>query len=149
MHIYVRTSLTKPSISFNRFAAERDAYAIQHFVGEVERLYGVLDTFLKDREYLVCGKFSIADIANFAVVDVGPAVGVDRTQFPNLHRWWKNIASRPAVQRGSVVPFANPLLGATYMRRLVDEPEFKKEEDKLFGDIHRAKEQYGYKYSSP
>ena len=135
--------------SFLRFAEEHVPFAVQHFVGEVERLYGILDARLADSEYLVGNRFSIADIANFAVVDVGPTAGVDRSQFPNLYRWWKAIASRPAVQRGSSVPFPNPFLGAAYLDRFNDELGFKEKEDELFLNIKKAKEQYGYKYASP
>ena len=118
-------------------------------MGEVERLYGVLDTRLADREYLVGEQYSIADIANFAIVDVGPTAGVDPSQFPNLERWWSKIAGRPAVQKGSIVPFPLPLLGAAYRQRLEDEPEFKEKEEELFERVDAAKKQYGYKYSSP
>lgn len=135
--------------SFNRFASEHDPFAIQHFVGELERLYGVLDAWLADHEYLVGNRYSIADIAVFAVVDVGPAAGIKRGQFPNLERWWSNISSRPAVQKGSTVPFPNPMLGATYQHRLSEDPEFKRQEDELFQAVKDAKERYEYKYSSP
>jgi glutathione S-transferase len=53
---------------FYRLAKERIPYPTQRYVGETERLYGILDNQLKDRDYLVGpgkGKYSIADIANF------------------------------------------------------------------------------------
>ncbi len=53
---------------FYRLAKERIPYPTQRYVGESERLYGILDNQLKDRDYLVGtgkGKYSIADIANF------------------------------------------------------------------------------------
>lgn len=135
--------------SFNRFASEHDPFAIQHFVGELERLYGVLDAWFDDRKYLVASKYSIADIALFAVIDVGPAAGIDRHQFTNLQRWWSNIAKRPAVQKGSTLPFPNPMLGATYQQRLDEDKEFKQQEDAVFQAVKDAKGKYGYKYSSP
>ena len=61
--------------------------------------------------------FSIADIANFAVVDVGRTSGIDRSKFEHVERWWKVIAARTAVQKGSMVPFPNPMLGCTYIQR--------------------------------
>jgi len=135
--------------SFLRLDPEQDQYAIQHFVGVVERMYGILDSRLASRDYIVGDRFSIADIANFASVDVGPAAGVDRSQFPNLYKWWKRISSRPAVQKGSSVPFPNPLLGAEYLRRLQEEPGVQEREDEVFAAINAAKERYGYKYESP
>ena len=112
-------------------------------------MYGILDTRLSTREYLVSDRFSIADIANFAVVDVGPTAGVDRSKFLHLDRWWKMVAARAAVQKGSTVPFPNPMLGATYVQRLKDEAGFEEQEEEVFKKIEDAKVQYGYKYSSP
>jgi len=53
---------------FYRFAKERIPYPTQRYLGETERLYGILDHALTSRDYLVgpgAGKYSIADIANF------------------------------------------------------------------------------------
>ncbi|CAD6440075.1 85ad0488-f184-4e6b-8703-312142ff95d7 [Sclerotinia trifoliorum] len=57
---------------FYRLAKERMPYPTQRYISECERLYGVLDRFLADRNYLVGpgrGKYSIADIANFTQVN--------------------------------------------------------------------------------
>lgn len=54
---------------FYRLAKERIPYPTQRYVGESERLYGILDNQLRDRDYLVGpgkGKYSIADIASFS-----------------------------------------------------------------------------------
>lgn len=54
---------------FFRLAKERIPYPTQRYVGETERLFGILDSHLADRDYLVGpgkGKYSIADIANFS-----------------------------------------------------------------------------------
>jgi glutathione S-transferase len=104
---------------------------------------------LSTREYLVGNHFSIADIANFAVVDVGRTSGVDRARFEHVDRWWKTIAARPATQTGSMIPFPNPMLGRTYMQRWMEEPGFKEQEDAVFKTIEDAKVKYGYLYSSP
>lgn len=93
--------------------------------------------------------FSIADIAVFAVVDVGPMAGIDRSSFPNLYRWWNLISARPAVQRGSTVPFANPVLGQSYLQRIGEDTGLKQQEEELFEKIEEAKARYGYKYFSP
>lgn len=45
---------------FYRLAKERIPYPTQRYVGETERLYGVLDKQLEGKEYLVGGKYSIA-----------------------------------------------------------------------------------------
>lgn len=137
---------------FYRFSKERIPYPTQRYVGETERLYGVLDHQLSSRDYLVGpgrGKYSIADIANFGWVNVSYFAGVDLSKFPNLERWWKSIEERPAVRAGLRVPSESKIVNSAYLRRLKEEPEFKENEDKLkeFGD--KAKEQYNYKYASP
>lgn len=61
------------AIHFYRLAKERVPYPTQRYMGETERLYGILDNQLKDRDYLVGpgkGKYSIADIASFPWVNV-------------------------------------------------------------------------------
>ncbi|KAH8770626.1 glutathione S-transferase [Hyaloscypha finlandica] len=137
---------------FYRLAKERIPYPTQRYVGETERLYGVLDHQLQDREYLVGpgkGKYSIADIANFGWVNIAYFSGVDLSKFPNLEKWWKRVHDRPAVKKGTSVPTESKIANAAYQRRLKEEPEFKENEDKLKELGNKAKEQYGYKYASP
>lgn len=134
---------------FYRLAKERIPYPTQRYVGETERLYGVLDIQLKDKDYLVGNKYSIADIANFSWVNVSYFAGVDLSKFPNLEKWWKRINDRPAVQKGTSIPNESQIVNAAYQRRLKEEPEFKQKEDELKGICEKAKEQYNYKFSSP
>jgi len=89
---------------FYRLAKERIPYRTQRYVGETERLYGILDNELKSRHYLVGpgkGKYSIADIANVSWVNVSYFAGVDLSKFPNLEKWWQRINDRPAVKKVS------------------------------------------------
>lgn len=137
---------------FYRLAKERIPYPTQRYVGETERLYGVLDAQLSSRDYLVGpgrGKYSIADIANFSWVNVSYFAGVDLGKFPNLEKWWKRIEERPAVREGLKVPSESKIVNAAYKKRVVEEKEFKEQEDKLRELGDKAKEQYGYKYASP
>jgi len=137
---------------FYRLAKERIPYPTQRYVGETERLYGVLDHQLEGRDYLVGpgkGKYSIADIANFGWVNVAYFGGVDLSKFPNLESWWQRIYDRPAVRKGTSVPTESKIINAEYQRRLKEEPGFKENEDKLKAFADKAKEQYNYKYASP
>ncbi|KAF2770463.1 glutathione S-transferase [Teratosphaeria nubilosa] len=134
---------------FYRLAKERIPYPTQRYVGETERLYGILDNQLKSNDYLVGNKYTIADIANFSWVNVSYFAGVNLDQFPNLKKWWERINARPAVQRGVAVPSESKIVNTAYQQRLKEEDGFadKEKELKELGD--KAKEQYGYKYSSP
>ncbi|KAF7860832.1 hypothetical protein EAF04_008350 [Stromatinia cepivora] len=137
---------------FYRFAKERIPYAIQRYVGESERLYGVLDNQLKDRDYIVGpgkGKYSIADIATFGWVNISYFGGVDLAKFPSLEKWWERINARPAVKKGTAIPSESKFVNEPFQRRLKEEPEFKESEEKLTDFANKAKEQYGYKYASP
>lgn len=83
---------------FVQYAPERIPYAIDRYVKETNRLYGVLNKRLADREY-VAGDYSIADMAAYPWT-----VGHEKQQqnlddFPHLKRWFHAIGSRPAVER--------------------------------------------------
>ncbi|OZI35211.1 thiol:disulfide oxidoreductase [Bordetella genomosp. 1] len=83
---------------FSGYAPERIPYAIDRYVNETNRLYGVLDRRLADRDY-VAGDYSIADIAAYPWIVPHEKQGQDLADFPHLKRWFDRIAARPAVQR--------------------------------------------------
>ena len=53
------------------------------------------------------------------------------------------------MQKGTKVPSESPIVNKRYQERLKEEPEFKEKEEELAEIGKKAKEQYGYKYSSP
>ncbi|KAF2469387.1 glutathione S-transferase II [Lindgomyces ingoldianus] len=134
---------------FNRAAKERIPYGMQRYTGETERLVGILDNHLKNTDYLVGNKYSIADIASFGWVNALRFSGVDLDAFPNLEAWWVRILARPAVQKGISIPSRSPFGNEAYLQRLKDDKEFADKEHSLMDAIAKAKEQYGYKYASP
>ena len=83
---------------FARYAPERIPYAIERYVKETNRLYGVLNQRLGDRSYLA-GEYSIADIACYPWIVPYQAQGQRLEQFPNLKRWFEGIRERPATVR--------------------------------------------------
>jgi len=83
---------------FRNYAPEKLPYAIERYVKETNRLYGVLDKRLADREYMA-GAYSIADMAAYPWIVPYEAQGQTLEDFPNLKRWFEAIAARPAVQR--------------------------------------------------
>jgi GST-like protein len=88
---------------FYRYAPEKIPYAIERYQTESRRLLTVLDTRLKDNEYLA-GDYSIADIANFSWARGAFWGGIDTTGLDSLQRWLDQINERPAVQKGLNVP---------------------------------------------
>jgi GST-like protein len=77
-------------------------YAVARYTDEVNRLYGVMNTRLKDRDYLA-GRYSIADIAAWTWSRNWKRQGQNLDDFPRVKAWHERIAARPAVQRGRVV----------------------------------------------
>jgi len=88
---------------FSIYAPEKIPYAIDRYVKETGRLYGVLNKRLADREF-VAGEYSIADIATYPWVARHEWQGVALDDYPNVRRWFDAISLRPAVQRGMKVP---------------------------------------------
>jgi glutathione S-transferase len=77
----------------------RIAYGQERYTREVGRLYGVMETVLKQRPFLA-GAYSIADMAAWPWVRGAALFGQDLDSFPTLKAWFDTIAARPAVQRG-------------------------------------------------
>jgi len=88
---------------FLRAAKEPVPYAIERYTKEKDRLYGVLDRRLGEEPYLA-GEYSIADVATYPWVARYEWHKTDLNAFPNVKRWFDAIGSRPAVQRGMLVP---------------------------------------------
>jgi len=84
---------------FGGYAPERIPYAIERYVKETARLYGVLDKQLRGREY-VCGDYSIADMAIWPWIVPHERQQQDLADFPEIARWYEKMKTRPGVQRG-------------------------------------------------
>lgn len=89
---------------FLRYAPRTVPYGIQRYWGEARRIYGVLDTRLANHPYLAGPEYSIADIATWPWIRRHELHMVRLADFPNVQRWFEDIATRPAVQRGIEVP---------------------------------------------
>jgi len=83
---------------FSRYAPERIPYAIDRYVKETNRLYGVLNKRLADRGF-IAGDYSIADIAAYPWIVPHERLGQRLADFPNLARWFEAIRDRPATKR--------------------------------------------------
>jgi GST-like protein len=83
---------------FRNYAAEKIPYAINRYLKETERLYGILDERLADREF-VAGDYTIADMACYPWIVLYERQGQNLNDFPNIKRWFETIQRREAVQR--------------------------------------------------
>jgi glutathione S-transferase/GST-like protein len=89
---------------FFRYFPEKIQPAIDRYQNETRRLFCVLNAHLQDHEFLA-GDYSIADIANWSWVRTHKWSGVEVDELPGLQRWLKQIAARPAAQKGITVPY--------------------------------------------
>ena len=112
---------------FRQYAPEKLPYAIDRYTNEVNRLYGVMNKRLADREFLA-GEYSIADMASIGWTRSYKNQGQELEDFPHLKRWFDAILARPAVERA---------LGVGQERRnnLADDKDAQKV---LFGQRARA-----------
>ncbi len=85
---------------FRVYAPEKIEYGIERYTSEAKRLYGVLERRLAESTYLAGDDYTIADMATFPWIRNPDRKGVDMADYPNVNRWFEDIASRPAVKRG-------------------------------------------------
>mgnify|MGYP003308084879 FL=1 len=88
---------------FVKFNKGKSAYAEERYASETNRIYGVLDKQLSTSQFLT-KSFSIADIATWPWISRFEWQEIDFSKYPNLLRWYLELADRPATQRGYDVP---------------------------------------------
>jgi GST-like protein len=81
---------------FAIYAPEKLPYAINRYVNETNRLYGVLDRRLAGRDFLT-GEYSIADMAAYPWIVPYARQGQNLDDTPNLKRWFETIKARPST----------------------------------------------------
>ena len=86
------------------------SYSEKRYKNEYDRLLGVMDVVLEEREFLA-GEYSIADMASFPWVTAYKRYEVDLDSFKNVRRWFDSIKSRPAVRKGMDVGKENRNFG--------------------------------------
>ena len=106
---------------FVQYAPERIAYAMERYVNETNRLYGVLDRRLAGRSFVAGAAYSIADMAIYPWIVPHEKQGQDLADFPHLARWFLDIGARAATQRAYALAAtvnAAPTVDAQSMRVL-------------------------------
>ena len=89
---------------FVKYNQGKAPYAEERYLNENKRLYGVLDKRLGETAYLASDAYSIADIATFPWIARWDWQTMNLNDYPNLKRWYLELAARPAVQKGFDVP---------------------------------------------
>ena len=101
---------------FRNYAVDKIPYAIDRYVNETNRLYGVLNKRLSDRAFLA-GEYSIADMASYPWVVPYENQGQNIDDFPHVKRWLETIKARPATERAyAKAKEVNPDFGKVVIR---------------------------------
>ncbi len=82
---------------FRNYAVEKIPYAIDRYVNETNRLYGVLNKRLADRPFVAGKDYSIADMASYPWTVSYERQGQDLNDFPHLKHWFEAIRARPGT----------------------------------------------------
>lgn len=113
---------------FRQYAPEQVPYAIERYTKECNRLYGVMNKRLADRDFLA-GDYSIADMACVGWIRPYERQGQDLNDFPNLKAWFERMLARPAVDKGMSI--------AAEIREQKDLKDDKEAQKVLFGQTSR------------
>ena len=113
---------------FRNYAPDKIQYGIDRYTQECNRLYGVMNKRLADRDYLA-GAYSIADMACFPWIRPYKNQGQDLAEFPHLKAWFERMEARPAVAKAVLV-------GAD-LRKNYDLANDKEAQKVLFGQTAR------------
>jgi GST-like protein len=83
---------------FTQYAPAKIPYAIERYVKETNRLYGVLNRRLSDREF-IAKSYSIADMAVYPWIVPFERQAQKLEDFPHLKRWFEAMREREAIKR--------------------------------------------------
>ena len=100
---------------FGVYAPEKIPYAITRYVNETNRLYGVLDRRLANRNFVAGDDYTIADIACYPWIVPWKRQQQNLDDFVHLRRWFDTVRDRPATVRAYAKgePFSSrPTVGA-------------------------------------
>jgi GSH-dependent disulfide-bond oxidoreductase len=93
------------SVHFRNYAPEKNHYAINRYMYEAQRHYGILDARLAKHKYLVGEAYGIVDMAVWGWARLIPvALGEDAwPKFHNLKRLVDEISARPAAKNALAI----------------------------------------------
>ena len=100
-------------------------YGTKRFVGEVDRLSGVMDAQLSANQFLAGADYTIADIITWPwAMAIGRLIDESMWEkFPHLKRWVDEVGAREPVQKGFAI------------KRELREQKLSEEEEKRRRDL--------------
>ena len=74
---------------------ELQQHALEDWMEEGYRAFGVMEKHLARQPFLVDGRYSIADVALYAYTHVAHQCGYDLARFPAIRDWLDRVAAEP------------------------------------------------------
>jgi GSH-dependent disulfide-bond oxidoreductase len=93
------------AVHFRNFAPEPKEYALNRYVFEAQRHWGIIESRLTGREWMVGQGYSIVDMALWGWSRLVPFVMGEEAaaKFPNVMRHMNMVSARPAAQRALAI----------------------------------------------
>ncbi|HQT83945.1 MAG: glutathione S-transferase [Acidiphilium sp. 37-64-53] len=94
------------AVHFRHFAPEPKEYAVGRYAFEADRHWGIVDTHLADRPYMLGETYTIVDMALWGWARMVPFVTGDDAvwaRFANVKRLLDEISARPAAVRAVAI----------------------------------------------
>src|SRR4051794_35501771 len=93
------------AVHFRHFAPEQLPYAVNRYLHEARRHWGIVDAHLMGRRYMVGETYTIVDMAVWGWARALPFVLGEEAwaELPNLKRLFDEISARPAAERANAL----------------------------------------------
>ncbi|MBO6679851.1 glutathione binding-like protein [Parvibaculum sp.] len=103
---FVGTELHKQVLAaiFNPFAPEEMKAYAREKVAPVK--FEVLSKALEDKDFLVGGRFTVADAYAWFVLSLAGHAGIDLARWPSLTRYFERLSQRPSIARAAAEEMA-------------------------------------------
>jgi glutathione S-transferase len=85
---------------------QRDAHAMEESRLKTAEILGYLDTHLKNRAYIVGDALTMGDIPMGCAIWRWTGLPIERTDLPNVQRWFDSLSNRPAYKKVVMLPLA-------------------------------------------
>jgi len=84
---------------FIRYAPANQEYAVNRYFREATRLLNVMESRLREAEFLAGDEYSIADMACFPFANMLDPIGIDVAKYPAVERWLSALLNRTAIKK--------------------------------------------------